>query len=164
MFSKSTLRRTLLMGALGLMAAGCSAPSSNSNAATQTHDVSDTKASLNAFNDRFNEISAQHNVDGLISLYTPEALWIAPGERPTTGEEEPRKTFGFVANNKGFLSHTVDHLHISDDGTQAVMIGEAVIKVEAAGVDATGTYLFVLKRQGDNTWKIVTDMFHQHTK
>ena len=97
-------------------------------------------------------------------MYVPDLVWIAPGERPTTGYKGPNETFGFLTQNNGFLSHTVDYLHISDDQTQAVMIGEAVIKVESAGMDATGTYLFVLKREGKTDWKIVTDMFHQHTK
>lgn len=103
-------------------------------------------------------------MDGILSLYAPDALWIAPGEHPAAGHDEPRKTFGFLAKNKGFLSHSVDYLHISEGNTKAVMIGEAVKKVEAAGTDATGTYLFVLKRTGVDDWTILTDMFHQHTK
>jgi hypothetical protein len=42
------------------------------------------------------------------------------------------------------------------------MIGTAIAKVEEVGLDATGTYLFVMKKvNGD--WKILTDMWHQHT-
>ena len=148
-----------LMAGLALLTGGCSA------GAPQSTDqyIAQAEKSLAAFNEKFNANSAGHDVEGLLSLYTPDALWIAPGERPVAGYDAPRETFSFVTENKGFLSHTVDHLHISDDASQAVMIGEAVIKVDAAGMDATGTYLFVLKRDKDS-WKIVTDMFHQHTK
>ena len=55
----------------------------------------------------------------------------------------------------------MDELIISDDGSQAVMIGDAIVKVETQGLDFTGTYLFVLERE-DDTWLIQTDMFNQH--
>lgn len=150
---------TSMLGALAILTAACSSDTPQS----KILNIAQAETSLAAFNDKFNSSSANHDVDALLSLYTPDALWIAPGERPVAGYDAPRETFGFVTKNKGFLSHTVDHLHISDDASQAVMIGEAVIKVDAAGMDATGTYLFVLKRDKDS-WKIVTDMFHQHTK
>ena len=41
------------------------------------------------------------------------------------------------------------------------MIGSVEAKLEKIGMDATGTYLFVLKPDG-STWKIATDMCHQH--
>ena len=161
---KTIFTKTVLIAGFSVMATGCTsgAPDTQTVAASVVN-VAETETSLNRFNDEFNAISAKHDVDGLLSLYTPDSLWIAPGERPATGYEEPRKTFSFLAENKGLLTHTVDHLHISNDGSQAVMIGEAVIKVDAVGMDATGTYLFVMKRVNDE-WKIVTDMFHQHTK
>lgn len=163
----STLKRSFLLTSIlaaTLSFSACSAPSNTSpQTVSAVHNIESTRASLIAFNDKFNDISANHDTEGLLSLYTPDALWIAPGVRPAAGYDEPRKTFSFLSENKGVLTHTVDHLHISEDGTQATMIGEAVIQVEAAGLDATGTYLFVLKRT-NNEWKIVTDMFHQHTE
>ena len=48
-----------------------------------------------------------------------------------------------------------------EDETLAVMIGTVEAKMEAVELDATGTYLFVL-RPGDDGWRIVTDMWRQH--
>jgi hypothetical protein len=41
------------------------------------------------------------------------------------------------------------------------VIGSVEAVVEGAGMDATGTYLFVLEPDDDG-WEIVTDMWHQH--
>lgn len=164
---RSIIRPLIFASALSITTAGCAidAPAADTEAAISVS--SKTKVTiekeLRAFNDQFNTIAANHDVDGFLSLYTPDALWIEGDKRPAKGHGEPRKTFQFLAENKGILTHTVDHLHIAEDGSQAVMIGEAIIKVDAAGLDATGTYLFVMKRDGDD-WKIVTDMFHQHSR
>lgn len=121
------------------------------------------RAELNAFNDRFNALSAARNTEGLAALYAVDSLWIAPKTPPAPGQKLARETFGFLAAKKGSLVHTVDELILSDDSTQAVMIGDAIVKVERAGLDFTGTYLFVLQRQQDG-WQIVTDMFNQHVE
>lgn len=119
------------------------------------------EAELMAFNDRFNEYAAAYDVDGIVSLYDADSLWIAPKTPPAPGQELARQTFSFLVEKEGSITHTVDQLTISDDGAQAVMIGDAIILVEQAGLDFTGTYLFVLEKEGD-TWEIVTDMFNQH--
>lgn len=125
---------------------------------------SDTlRAELLAFNDQFNAYAASYDIEGMVSLYDEKALWIAPTERPVAGKETPRNTFTFLTENKGSLSHTVEELIVSDDESQAIMIGDAIVKVEKAGLDFTGTYMFVLERDGES-WEIVTDMFNQHTK
>lgn len=126
------------------------------------HQV-DIEADLNAFNDRFNELAASWDVDGIVSLYDEDALWIAPNSQPAPAPESARATFTFAVENQGSLVHTVDELIISDDGSQAVMIGDAIVKVEKAGLDFTGTYLFVLEREG-GTWLIKTDMFNRHVE
>ncbi|MBY5933515.1 nuclear transport factor 2 family protein [Tateyamaria omphalii] len=121
----------------------------------------DPVASLNAVNDRFNEAAAAHDAEGLVSLYANDTLWIAQGTPVAQGLEGPRQLFEFVAANEGNVTHTIDHLFVSNDATLAVMIGSVDAKIENQGMDATGTYLFVLKPEDDG-WEIVTDMWHQH--
>lgn len=116
-----------------------------------------------AFNDRFNTYAAAYDVDGIVSLYDDDALWNAPKTPPAPGPELARQTFSFLVEKEGSITDTADQLNISDDGSQAVMIGDAVILVEQAGLDFTGTYLFMLQKEGE-TWEIVTDMFNQHVE
>lgn len=119
------------------------------------------EAELISFNDRFNDIAANYDTDAFISLYSEDALWIAPGKAAVQGLETPTAAFQFLVGNEGKLTHTIDNMFISEDGLQAVMIGKTAVKIEKLELDATGTYLFVLKRT-DDEWKIVTDMFNQH--
>jgi len=121
------------------------------------------RAELLAFNDQFNAYAESYDIEGIVSLYDEKALWIAPAKRPVAGKETPRNTFTFLTENEGSLIHTVDELIVSDDESQVIMIGDAIVKVEKADLDFTGTYLFVLEREGEG-WEIVADMFNQHTK
>lgn len=126
-------------------------------------DKLEVEADLIAFNDRFNEISAALDVESLVSLYDEESLWIDSENPPIPGPEGALANFGFLAVNNGSNIHTVDRLIISDDGRQAIMIGDADILVESQGLDFTGTYQFVLVRDGGD-WKIMVDMFNRHVE
>lgn len=117
--------------------------------------------SLNSFNDLFNEYTVAKNVDGLVSLYTEDALWIEQNKPLAQGHEAIRPTFAFLASKNGINDQSIDKLAIAEDGSLAVMVGTAVVKVEEFNLDTTGTFLFVMKPDGDS-WKIVTDMWHQH--
>lgn len=145
------MRITTLIAALALSA---------TTAFADGHQA-EIEAELNAFNDQFNAYAAAYDVDGLVSLYDEDSLWIAPKSRPTPAQEMARNTFSFAVANQGSLVHTVDQLIISDDGSQAVMIGDTIVKVEKQNLDFTGTYLFVLEKEEDG-WQITTDMFNQH--
>lgn len=122
-----------------------------------------TVDSLNAFNDRFNTSVVKGDAEDLVDLYADNTLWIEQGKPAVQGLEEPRKLFEFVTANKGEVTHTIDNLFVAKDSSLAVMIGSVKAKVEKVGMDATGTYLFVLRPDG-KTWKITTDMWHQHVK
>lgn len=117
--------------------------------------------SLQALNARFNQSVLAANADDLVNLYADDALWIEQGKPAVQGLDAPRQLFEFVTSNQGQLKHTVDTLFVADDASLAVMIGSAEAKVESIGMDATGTYLFVLRPDG-SSWKIATDMWHQH--
>ncbi len=123
----------------------------------------DPVTELKRLNDRFNEAVADHDADAVLSLYADDTIWIEQGKPAVEGLAEPRKLFEFVTANKGDVTHSIDTLFVSDDGTLAVMIGSVDAKMESVGMDATGTYLFVLKPSGDG-WKVVTDMWHQHAR
>ena len=118
-------------------------------------------AGLTAVNDEFNALVVASDAQGLIDLYAADTLWIEQGKPVSRGLEGPRQLFEFVTANEGSVTHTIDHLFVSDDETLAVMIGSVEAVVEIAGMDATGTYLFVLEPDDDG-WEIVTDMGHQH--
>lgn len=133
-----------------------------SNALTADGKINGIDAQMWAFNERFNQVVADKDMEGFLSLYSEQAIWIAPATPPTVGHGEPRALFQFMIENDGKLSHSIDKLFISDDGSQVVMIGTADVLVEQVGMDVMGTYLFVLEPKEDR-WVIVTDMWHQHS-
>lgn len=146
--------RKLLTSALLLLAAGFA------NAADDR--TSALRAELHAFNEQFNAYAATLNVEGMMSLYNKDVIWIAPTDAPARGREGvPRQTFTFVATNQGTLAHTVTDLIISDDGSQAVMIGTNNGEIKSKNFVVRGTYLFVLKKIAGQ-WQIVSDMFNKH--
>lgn len=116
---------------------------------------------LSAYNDTYNQIIETYDLEAFVGLYNDAPLWIAPKEAPIAGLDVPRGTFGFIIEKEGQLTHTFDELVVSDDGSQAVMIGTYNLNIEAVGAKATGTYLFVLEREGEG-WNIVVDMFNEH--
>lgn len=129
--------------------------------ATGLHADTDVPTSLSAVNDEFNAGAAASDAERLVNLYANDTLWIAQGTPVSQGLEGPRQLFEFVTQNQGKVTHTIDHLFVSDDETLAVMIGSVEAVIESQGMDATGTYLFVLEPDDDG-WEIVTDMWHQH--
>ena len=130
----------------------------------ETQAQSQARESLIAFNDRFNELAATHDAAGLIALYDEDAFWIAPATPPAQGRDGvPRQTINFMSENKGELSHTIEALFISDDGTQAVMKGITRALVESQGFQLEGSYVYVLERENeDDEWQIVLDMFSNY--
>ncbi len=118
---------------------------------------------LQALNDRFNQSVIDGDVDDLVDLYAEDTLWIEQGKPAVQGLQAPRELFDFVTSNKGQVTHTIDNLFVAEDSSLAVMIGSVEAKIESVGMNATGTYLFVLQPDG-TTWKIVTDMWHQHAE
>ncbi|KIC41108.1 hypothetical protein RA27_10730 [Ruegeria sp. ANG-R] len=130
----------------------------------ETQAQADARESLIEFNERFNELAASHDAAGLIALYDEDAFWIAPATRPAQGRDGvPRQTITFMSENKGELSHTIEDLFISDDGTQAVMKGVTKAAVESQGFQLEGSYIYVLERENeDGPWQIVLDMFSNY--
>lgn len=133
-------------------------------ACAETAAQTAARSSLTGFNDRFNELAAAHDAAGLIALYHEDTFWIAPATRPAQGRDGvPRQTINFMSENKGALSHTIEDLFISDDGTQAVMKGVTRAAVESQGFQLEGSYIYVLERENEEApWQIVLDMFSNY--
>lgn len=121
----------------------------------------DLRAEFTAYNDTYNQIIADYDLEAFVALYNDAPIWIEPDKAPIVGLDVPSGTFGFIIQNEGKLTHSFDELLVSADGTQAVMIGEYNASIATVGMEAAGTYLFVLQRSGEG-WDIVVDMFNQH--
>ncbi|WP_165385888.1 YybH family protein [Vibrio vulnificus] len=118
-------------------------------------------SNLNKINEAFNTSIETQDVDGLMDLYGEEVIWIAPGKvMSTNGREEAYKLFSFMTSNNANVTHDIDHLFVSNDGTLSVMIGDVLARAESLGINGKGTYLYVL-RKDEVDWKITLDMWNQ---
>lgn len=123
----------------------------------------DSRLSLSTYNDRYNEIVQSYDIKAFLALYSNDPLWIAPNNPPVAGLDVPRNTLQFLADKAGVLTHTVEHVYTSNDGSQAVLIGQYDAVIDSINQKSSGTYLFVLARDG-NEWDIIVDMFNSHTE
>ena len=123
-------------------------------------ETADIQQELSTYNDRYNQIAADYDLEAFLALYGEDPLWIAPGKPAVAGLDVPAGAFGFITESEADFSHSFDRFFVSDDGTQAVMIGTYDMAAEKVGVTAQGTYLFVLQRDGEG-WAIVAAMFNQ---
>ncbi|MEX0280140.1 MAG: nuclear transport factor 2 family protein [Arenibacterium sp.] len=122
-------------------------------------DKTSDKTPFHAINDAFNAAAAARDPDAMLSLYSNDTIWIAPNAPKAQGLDTPRATYEFVFGNDATLSHTLDDVMMSDDGSLAVMIGNFDFSAPSLNLADTGTYLFVLSSENGN-WKIVADMFN----
>lgn len=113
------------------------------------------------YNTQYNEIVSTYDIDAFTQLYNAHPVWIDPNKAPVAGLDVPQQTLQFLAANEGVLTHTLEQLYVSDDGTQAVMTGQYDLTIDKFKKKGKGTYLFVLKHDGTD-WKIAVDMFNEH--
>ncbi|QFT74836.1 ketosteroid isomerase family protein [Ruegeria sp. THAF33] len=121
----------------------------------------DVQAELLAFNDRFNALAADYDVEGLVGLYADTSLWISPDTRPVPGQQGASEVFSFMSAQQATNLHSVDVLEVSEDGTLAMMVGNADISIPSMNVEFTGTLQFVM-RWSDGEWRILSDMYNVH--
>ena len=150
--------KNLLIGIATLaVGAAIAVPAFTSNTQHSTFE------SFEKYNAAYNEIVSTYDLEAFTQLYNAHPVWIDPNKAPVSGLTVPRQTLQFLAANEGLLSHTLEEVYMSDDGTQAVITGEYNLEIEKFSKKGKGTYLFVLKREGE-TWKIAVDMFNEHVE
>ncbi len=129
-------------------------------ASADSHQA-EIEAELHAFSKKFNELVADYDIEGLLALYPEESLWIAPTVPAVPGREGIVAVMEFLKDNNGTNVSTVDQVAISEDGTLAMVVGLSKTVVEEVGLDAIGTYQFVLQNNG-NGWVVLSDMYNDH--
>lgn len=131
------------------------------NAKPASENEKQTRDDLESFNQRFNQIVSKYDADSFVKLYKTDSWLIAPEAKPSADPDELRKMIGFLSKKGYSMAHTIDRVLISEDLSQAILIGEAEATNDAHPARAVGTYLFVMQKV-DSEWKIAIDMFNQY--
>ncbi|WP_258006609.1 DUF4440 domain-containing protein [Arthrobacter sp. AFG20] len=114
--------------------------------------ITDPDAMQMAWAARFNA----RDVDGMLEMFEPDAVFVPQPGMPTTGEDSVNAMMGFLQVGLP-ISLTPRHVYVIGD--LALAIADWAIKGTAADgseVDLHGTTADVLRR-GNEGWKIVLD-------
>jgi uncharacterized protein (TIGR02246 family) len=101
-----------------------------------------------------------HNkqLDPILTLYAPDAVFLSPGSSRVTGQTEIRALFKNVMAT--FTSNiTLHSIHTESSGDLAYDSGEfretLVPTSGGPSQESQGNYVMILKRQPDGKWRIV---------
>lgn len=114
------------------------------------------------FSERWNQMSATKNLEGMVALYASDTLWLPPNAARSTGTNEVRNTYGqlFKAPNMR-LVHTTTKISVAESGELATEIGRYDVQLDTpqGQFKDEGKYMFLLSKV-NGEWKIAADMFN----
>ncbi len=102
------------------------------------------------------------SLDALVAHYAPDAYFVAPGLKPTSGIADIRKVYeeGLKDSNFNF-TFAADKVEVAEAGDMAVAQGRFTeTYTDPATKQAKsdkGSFLTVYKKQSDGSWKAVQD-------
>ena len=102
------------------------------------------------------------NVDALVAHYAPDAYFIAPGVKSTSGSADIRKAYEEGLKDPNFnISFSPDKIEVAASGDIAYSRGRFTEKYTDPGTkqiaSASGSFITVYKKQDDGSWKAVED-------
>jgi uncharacterized protein (TIGR02246 family) len=147
----------LLFGAVGaaLTLGGC-----NKTSAVGASDASAVQAAIKADEKKWNDQFKARDQEGLLSHYTDDAFFVAPGVPRAKGAVEIRKAYSeALADNYFTISFASDTIDTSGDLAYARGHFNEKYQDRKSGkiISDSGTYLTVYKKQEDGGWKAIED-------
>lgn len=107
---------------------------------------------------RFGELVAARDLDSLVGLYEPTAVFVPEPGVAVAGHEAIRSALAFMLSLSPALESAVAEVHTADD------IALVVVDWTMSGVAPDGTTVRkagrsadVLRRQRDGTWRVLVD-------
>jgi len=121
--------------------------------------VQDDVAALNA---DFGKAVANQDVDELVGFYDSKARMLAPNAPMAQGPDAIRQVFQAYLD-AGVRSLDLQSIDVQEEGSLIVDVGRYVLGIQPPGADPVqdqGKYVVVLRRQPDQSLKIVVDAFN----
>jgi uncharacterized protein (TIGR02246 family) len=124
-------------------------------------DPAAVQSAIKADEKKWNEDFKSKNLEGLLSHYSDDAYFVAPGVQ-ATGATAIRKAYADALSDNYFsISFASDKIDVAASGDLAYSRGHFSEKHEdqkaAKIVTDSGSYLTVYKKQADGSWKAVED-------
>jgi uncharacterized protein (TIGR02246 family) len=139
---------------IAVISAGCQKQAANTDPAAVTSAI---KADEQKWNAQFKS----KDLEGLLSHYTDDAFFVAPGAPAANGSTDIRKLYSEALTDHYFeVSFASDKIDVSGD--LAYARGHFSEKYQDRKslkiVSDSGSYLTVYKKQADGSWKAVEDV------
>ena len=144
--------------ALAFAAAACSKSAQSSGAS----DADSVKQAVKADEKKWNADFKSKDIEGLLSHYSDDAYFVAPGVKPASGSTEIRKAYAEGTSDQNFsISFASDKIDVAGSGDMAYARGRFTEKYTDPKTQKvmtdSGSYLTVYKKQSDGSWKAVED-------
>ena len=120
------------------------------------------KNAIKADETKWNAQFKANDTEGLVSHYSDDAFFVAPGVQPADGSTAIRKAYADAHTDKNFsVSFASDKMDVAASGDLAYARGHFSDKYTdpKTGQVMTdhGSYITVYKKQQDGSWKAVED-------
>ena len=132
----------------------------NSNAQEEFNSSSAQKA-IDEGNDAFSSYFTKGDSTAMAGLYADDAIVLPPNMKRVEGHDDIAKLWGsFIKMGK--VNIQLSTTELTGSGNIAVETGNYNLNIKPEGKDAMkdhGKYLVIWRKQNNNSWKMIRDMF-----
>jgi uncharacterized protein (TIGR02246 family) len=118
------------------------------------------RSAIEATNARFVQAANSGDTVRVASLYTEDAVLLAPNAPMMRGRQEIKGFFDGLVQQMGLPELGLHTLQVEEHGELAWEVGAYTMKL--AGTSDAGKYVVVWKRQGDD-WKLAVDIWNTNS-
>ena len=123
------------------------------------------KEAIRAFTDNHAKAHVPVNASTIADSYVEEALRMPPGAELIRGKSEIQKSMQPTDQQGGTLTDlSLDPIEISGLNDLAYVVGASIATITTPGsttpVSQKGKYVWILKKQPDDSWKMVADIWN----
>ena len=118
----------------------------------------DMKKFLEDFDDAYNQAFNRGDAEGCAAFFTDDVILLAPGQPMTRGKQAFLDTYRSRMRDSGGGTHSNELVEFGVEGDLAYQVGS--FAVTGATPSEQGSFVNVLKRQPDGTWKVAVSIFN----
>ncbi len=156
---------TPVPAAAGAAPAASAAASAAPTAAVAQSQRSDLRGQMEAANSAFLAAYNTQNAAAFRSLYTPDAMLLAPGAPPLVGAESIEAYWADRIRGGSRKNHTFEIISIAEDGRHAYQVARYTVDVvdqKGEIFKSAGNSLRIFERQPDGKWLTKVHIFNSY--
>lgn len=107
---------------------------------------------------RFGALVASRDLDALVALYEPAAVFVPEPGMPVAGHDAIRGALAALLSASPTIESVVAEVHTAGD-TSLVIVDWTMrgLAPDGSAIDRSGRSADVLRRQRDGTWRVLVD-------